>query len=208
MKIATNRCIASYRRWFTLACIALAVLLGARVWAAVVPRGPGISTGNHHYSPPGTSHVFHSPPTRTPSPTSPTIRLSRIPLFFEPNLGQTAKPVQFLSHTRGGTFFLAPNELVLSLNGNQRGSGSTDQRANHQSTNTTIDHTAKPPSTISYPTHPSIRSSTHPSTPSVLRLKLAGANASAPVTGDEELAGKTNYFIGNDPKQWHTKIPN
>jgi hypothetical protein len=28
------------------------------------------------------------------------------------------------------------------------------------------------------------------------------------VTGLEELPGKSNYFIGNDPKKWRTNVPN
>jgi hypothetical protein len=43
--------------------------------------------------------------------------------------------------------------------------------------------------------------------PSFLRMKLAGANAKPPVRGADELPGKTNYFIGNDPAKWHTNIP-
>jgi len=35
-----------------------------------------------------------------------------------------------------------------------------------------------------------------------------GANASAIVSGAEELPGKSNYFIGNDPKKWRTNVPN
>ncbi|MDR3678066.1 MAG: SBBP repeat-containing protein, partial [Acidobacteriota bacterium] len=35
-----------------------------------------------------------------------------------------------------------------------------------------------------------------------------GANASAIVSGGEELPGKSNYFIGNDPKKWRTNVPN
>src|SRR5579872_7441862 len=134
MMIAMNRCIASYRG--PLACNALAILLGAQVWAAAGTRGPAVSTGNHHYSPSGTSPAraaIQNPylyPAKTASPPSPTIRLSNIPLFFEPNLGQTTKPVQFLSHTRGGTFFLAPNELVLSLSGNQAVNQSISQLVN------------------------------------------------------------------------------
>jgi len=40
----------------------------------------------------------------------------------------------------------------------------------------------------------------------VLRLKLVGANDKAEVTGQDELPGKSNYFIGNDPKKWHTNV--
>jgi hypothetical protein len=45
-------------------------------------------------------------------------------------------------------------------------------------------------------------------TESVLRMKLIGANASVTVTGTEELSGKSNYFLGNDPTKWRTNVPN
>src|SRR5204863_5584667 len=41
----------------------------------------------------------------------------------------------------------------------------------------------------------------------VLRMKLVGANRTAKVTGLDELPGKANYFIGNDPKKWRTDVP-
>ena len=44
--------------------------------------------------------------------------------------------------------------------------------------------------------------------PAVLRMKLVGANPQAKVTGLDELPGKSNYFIGNDPKKWRTNVPN
>jgi len=43
--------------------------------------------------------------------------------------------------------------------------------------------------------------------PSVLRLKLRGANTGASVVGLDELLGKSNYFVGKDPKQWRTNLP-
>ena len=38
-------------------------------------------------------------------------------------------------------------------------------------------------------------------------MTLAGANPKATVTGLDELPGKVNYFIGNDPEKWKTNIP-
>jgi hypothetical protein len=38
-------------------------------------------------------------------------------------------------------------------------------------------------------------------------MKLLGANATAQVKGLEELPGKANYFLGNDPKRWSTNVP-
>ena len=42
--------------------------------------------------------------------------------------------------------------------------------------------------------------------PAVLRIKLVGANPQPEVVGLNELPGKMNYFIGNDPKKWQTNI--
>jgi hypothetical protein len=39
-------------------------------------------------------------------------------------------------------------------------------------------------------------------------MQLVGANARAAVMGAEELPGKSNYFIGKDPKNWRTSITN
>ena len=43
--------------------------------------------------------------------------------------------------------------------------------------------------------------------PTVLRMNLVGANPSAAVEGLNELEGRVNYLIGNDPAQWRTNIP-
>lgn len=42
---------------------------------------------------------------------------------------------------------------------------------------------------------------------STLRLSLKGSNPKPRVIGLSELPGKTNYFIGNDPKKWRTDVP-
>src|SRR2546425_915295 len=44
-------------------------------------------------------------------------------------------------------------------------------------------------------------------TQTVLRMAFLGANAKPRVTGQEELPGKVNYFIGNDPAKWRTHVP-
>jgi len=40
-----------------------------------------------------------------------------------------------------------------------------------------------------------------------LRLRLLGANATPAVAGIAKLPGNTNYFLGNNPKQWRTEVP-
>ncbi len=43
--------------------------------------------------------------------------------------------------------------------------------------------------------------------PSVLRMQMIGSNKNPRATGLEELPGRTNHFIGNDPTRWRTQLP-
>src|SRR5262249_4875799 len=40
-----------------------------------------------------------------------------------------------------------------------------------------------------------------------LHMQLVGANPAPQLVGQEELPGKVNYSLGNDPTRWHTDIP-
>jgi uncharacterized protein (TIGR03437 family) len=42
----------------------------------------------------------------------------------------------------------------------------------------------------------------------VLRMKLVNANPASQIEGVDELPGKSNYFIGNDPQQWRAGVTN
>ena len=46
-----------------------------------------------------------------------------------------------------------------------------------------------------------------PNGAAALRMSVVGARATAAVRGVDELPGKANYFIGNDPSHWRTNIP-
>jgi hypothetical protein len=43
---------------------------------------------------------------------------------------------------------------------------------------------------------------------SAMAMRLVGANLASRISGMEELEGKSNYFIGNDPAKWRTNVPN
>src|SRR5260370_42136765 len=38
-------------------------------------------------------------------------------------------------------------------------------------------------------------------------MRLVGADARARGVGEDPLPGKTNYFLGNDPRGWRTNVP-
>ena len=42
----------------------------------------------------------------------------------------------------------------------------------------------------------------------VARMKMAGAGKPRQILGLERLPGISNYFIGNDPQKWRTRVPN
>ncbi|MGO8796356.1 MAG: SBBP repeat-containing protein [Candidatus Sulfotelmatobacter sp.] len=42
---------------------------------------------------------------------------------------------------------------------------------------------------------------------SIVGMEWLGSRPDAAVAGLDELPGKSNYFIGNDPKQWHVGVP-
>jgi hypothetical protein len=96
----------------------------------------------------------------------------KLPLFFEANRGQTDAHVMFLSRGSGYTLFLTPAETVLVEGRTQVGSrpwGSARLLSDSKSA------------------------------PAVFRIKLADVNPSPTLIGVDELPGKVNYVIGNNP---------
>src|SRR5229473_6947374 len=131
-----------------------------------------------------------SPAANAPSPAAKqkvAEEYGKLPLSFEANHGQTDPKVKFLSRGPGYKLFLLPNEAVLML-----------QKERH----------AKPAKRLGalpgFPEAPE----REVSPPDTIRMSLLGAAANAAVTGVEQMPGKSNYFIGNDPSQWRTKVPN
>ena len=115
----------------------------------------------------------------------------KLPLSFERNAGQTDASVRFLSRGPGYALFLTGNEAVLSL-----------EKRSYPHTKTPQTKTPGLASLFARPRGPQPISA-----PAAFRMTLAGANPKATVTGLDELPGKSNYFIGNDPAKWRTNVP-
>lgn len=118
----------------------------------------------------------------------------RLPLAFESNQGQADSQVKFLSRGAGYTLFLSPTHAVLAL-----GEGSDQPTANASKTPPSQGAKAQALNAAKDQILPATKSA-------VLRMKLVSANAKAEVIGQNELLGKSNYFIGNEPKKWHTNV--
>ena len=111
----------------------------------------------------------------------------KLPLSFEANQGQTDPSVKFLSRASGYTLFLTENGAVLAQRGARR-----DPKDRNSERGTRHLSAANPGAAAEDKL--------------TLSMGLVGANRAAVVKGAEELPGKSNYFIGNDPKKWRTNV--
>ncbi len=131
-----------------------------------------------------------------PVPAAATARIQegygRLPMHFEPNLGQTADEVKFVARGPGYTLFLTADEAVLAL---RQGQPRSDR-----------DHRRHSPLS---PEPTSAQTEDAPSPGAVVRMRLEGAtrNAEPQLAGLEKLPGISNYFLGNDPAKWRTNVP-
>lgn len=112
----------------------------------------------------------------------------KLPLSFEAVQGQGGKRINFQSRGGGYHLALAPDEAVLTLHRR------VEHPANHQDE-------LKDEKQI-----PSASSTPQPIASETLRLKIVGGNREAQMTGEDELPGKINYFIGNDSQKWRTNV--
>ncbi len=144
-----------------------------------------------------------------------TKHYGELPLSFEANQGQTDSQVKFLSRGRGATLFLNPTEAVLALH---RSGGQSESKRLDAGNANPLPRSAGFPKLLNLPTELSpldgppritqsfLQGNDRKST--VLRIELIGSNPRAELKGLEELPGKSNYFIGNNPRKWHTNVPN
>jgi hypothetical protein len=105
----------------------------------------------------------------------------KIPLSFERNEGQTDPSVDFIARAGGYRLFLSPAEATLALREN-----SVQPKTRNLETGRDR----------------GVNAST-----AVLRMQMVDTNKAVAVAGADELEGKVNYFIGNNPSEWHTNVP-
>src|ERR1700730_8541194 len=109
----------------------------------------------------------------------------KLPLSFEANHGQTDAQVKFLSSTSGYSLFLTGDEAVLTLRTKKTKNSAQGFMSGHR-----LGAAASGVKKEDAPSGAELTSR-------VLRMKLRNANSAAKVTGLEQLAGASNYFIGN-----------
>ncbi len=126
---------------------------------------------------------------QTPSAHSKVMNAyEKLPLSFEANVGQAGEQAKYISRGNGYAFFLTPSETILVLRRNNASkrppaSGKPDELLRVEADGIE-GHVPQ----------------------AVLHTRLLGANPAPGISASQELPGKANYFIGNDPTNWRTNI--
>jgi hypothetical protein len=205
-----------------IACLTLTLFAAGQFTAKRVDRS-GLGKA-HRVSPsrPWAGYPDRPAPTLTaaerPRELAVAQAYARLPLSFEANVGQvggqTDPQVKFLSRGSGYTLFLTAREAVLALENGSQKSKLKGQKARVRKQGSLLNLAALPgslpptsadnfaPRDAARIPDPETRA------PAVLRMSLVSANPNPQVAGMEELPGKSNYFLGNDPKNWRTDVPN
>lgn len=90
--------------------------------------------------------------------------LSRIPLGFEPNIGQANQATRYLARGSGFWLLLGSSDVSLAVQSKKE--------------------------------------------PFTLKVEWIGGNRKPVTQGRDLLPGTSNYFLGAEPKDWYTNIPN
>ena len=160
---------STLRSYAILRCV-LVVITGL-----VIGAGANVSSISPTKTRDGSSNIAHT----APSLTRPLGAYGRLPITFEPNVGQASPEAKFIARGHGYTLALTPDGAVFSM--------------------LTSECAAKdlPP----LPNDISCRADR-----ALIRMSVIGANGTARTVGLERAPGVVNYFVGNDPARWRTRI--
>src|SRR5215472_9955352 len=106
------------------------------------------------------------------------------PLLFEPNRGQAAREVKWLARGPGYQLFFTTDAVTIAL---------PDRAAAPVRTTLNAPESLLPRLPFSNPAE---------SRMSAFRMKLNGSHQWDTTDGLEPTGSTSNYYIGNDPKQW------
>ena len=189
----TNNCLKQYRPFaaghsvsrafekLSRTCLTLLLIGGVVLTSMAVPN-------KESYSAPPNPNLQRS--TRT-SHQNLVESFGQLPLTFELNQGQLAKDVKFLSRTTAGDIYLTSKETIISLRQPsalpKEMVGPTSEGQNNKRL---FDRQVNNPGSKSR---------------DAIKMRVVGSNA-ASVLGEDEVPGSVNYFIGKDPKKWHTNV--
>ncbi len=185
-----------------LGTIAIACIAASAVAAILATRVPRTLASSQS---PRASDPAKQPSSRVIAAAnhSPRISYAKLPMSFEPNLGQSDPQVRFLSRGQGYTLFITPSEAVLSMRSPSKNSHPDSLASSRAKSRKTAPGIRRAAATRGTDTKKDGAGES-----AVVRIALKGAARAPQIEGVDRMAGRSNYFIGNDPKKWHTDVPN
>jgi photosystem II stability/assembly factor-like uncharacterized protein len=112
-----------------------------------------------------------------------------LPMRFERNQGQLDRRVRFAARGAGYALWLTGDGAVLRLSGGKRMPSTAEATSGEFAQGER-------------------RAAARETRAAVIRMKLLNANRAAAVTGEAEMAGRSNYFVGNDAARWRAGVSN
>jgi hypothetical protein len=119
--------------------------------------------------------------------------LARLPLAFEPNVGQADPRVAYVARSGGSTLFLTETEAVLATLQRETTLRGADPGAAGFSSELRQ-------ALLSGGRLPAMQEA-------VIRLRPLGASPHPVLAAAEKLPGIVNEYVGSNPRGWHTHIP-
>ncbi|MGA7929148.1 MAG: SBBP repeat-containing protein [Candidatus Sulfotelmatobacter sp.] len=176
--------------WVCAFCTVPVLAIAAVAWLVLSPA--------QHYTAANGAAGMASAASRPPQPgtATPAARgriqasYAALPLAFEQNQGQTDAQVKYMARGNGYTLFLTTKDAVFSLR-----SPSAESKTATVRRGTEL-HAKNSPR----------QRNTRKNSIAVVHMQLVGGNSLAKVSASGQLPGKSNYFLGNDPSQWHTDV--
>jgi uncharacterized repeat protein (TIGR01451 family) len=176
-RVSRNRCAILFLTAWVI-CIFPGWGAGQGPSERAAAPGPSIQLANRASRPNAQPPTVLAKQSPDAAKARPSASYTKLPLSFEPNQGQTASQVKYLSQGRGYTLFLTQNEAVLALRKSSKSSA------------------------------PGAKAAADWESAGSLGMKLVGADPAVEPTGAQLQHAKTNYYIGNDRSKWHTGVPN
>jgi hypothetical protein len=119
-----------------------------------------------------------------------------LPLAFEANQGQVDPQVKYMARGNGYKLYLASSEVVFTLHKQGDDSEVRQMMMNRRIGLSKIKNMPR------YRAKQTLQASA-----AAVHMYMLGANPDVQLAVQEPQEGKVNYYIGNDPSQWHAGVP-
>ncbi|MGA8270647.1 MAG: SBBP repeat-containing protein [Candidatus Sulfotelmatobacter sp.] len=110
-----------------------------------------------------------------------------LPLAFERNQGQSDPQVKYLARANGYNLFLTNDDAVFAFHPSHP-KPSVSELSRHRHGRAFPDN------------------DTQGRVQAVVHMRFVGGNSEAQTVSEHQLPGTTNYYLGNDPRNWHSNI--